>query len=196
MAAEKDWNYCVVLRPFKLDAEVQMNNDFNPFRFLPVGFGMPMVDVQEWLMRSAGVTWRFLVAVDREKGLSTGHIRGAYVELGSDWLEDVRKLVRAADVIVFVPGGTPGIGQELELILKERPHHTVILFPRQQGNERLYKQIDTLASLDPYRPLVPRKGAIILPLKDDADAMHLQAYPLTPTSARKVLKARSGAQID
>src|SRR4051794_40022989 len=87
--------YGILLRSFRRDARIHVPNHFNIFRFSPIGFGLPMLDAQKWIMRAATDQWRFVAW-----GGKAGHVRPPSVRSDdSNWFKDVKEVGVLADVI-------------------------------------------------------------------------------------------------
>lgn len=183
------YNYCLILRPFNADADIRMKNTFNPFVWLGIGFGMPIVDAQEWIIRCCPTGWRFF-----SWGGKTGAIRPSRVISGEDWFDELKGIAKSADVVVIFPGSSESISRELDFILQEIVHHSVIFFPPRDQNDRLYRQIEGSPSLNSrFRDLSPA-GCLILPFRTpDGDLSLAARYPLNARSFRRVLEARRAA---
>jgi hypothetical protein len=181
--------YCLVLRSFAFDADVKLPNDFNPFFGFPVGFGMPIIDAQEWLMRAAGPKWRFF-----SWGGRTGAVRPVRVVASEEWLSDVKIAILRAGVVFIIPGTSPSLLLEIEFALAERPHHVVFVFPPIAQNPQLYRALNSNPLLASLAQRVPPAGGLLLPFQPtERESLDIATYPINQQQLRRVLEARSRA---
>lgn len=184
-----EYKYCLILRPFNADADVRMRNTFNPFVWFGIGFGMPIVDAQEWIIRCSPTGWRFF-----SWGGKIGAIRPSRVVSGEDWFDDLKSIAKSADVVVLIPGSSDSISKELDFLLQEVVHRSVIFFPPCAQNDRLYRQIERSVSLNSIFRALPPEGCLVLPFRTPTGALSLDArYPLNARWFRRVLEARRNA---
>ena len=181
-------NYCLLLRPFNADSNVKLINTLNPFLRIGIGFGMPIIDVQEWMIRCSSPDWRFF-----SWGGDVGGIRPSRVVAKDNWFDDLKKIARLVDVIVMIAGYSESIKTELDFLLKEVVHHCIILFPPRSQNEQRYREIRESARLRPLLPGVPDEGCLFLPYRGLDGSVEFASYPLTRRSLRLVLEARRKA---
>jgi hypothetical protein len=127
--------YCLFLRPLKDDADIRTTNVFNPARFLSVGFGLPWIDIQEWIMRSTGTRWRFV----SQGGIRT-NVRPVRLKAGADWKAAVEDAGSSVHAIILVPGAMPGIRWEYHRFLESRPERLIFLLPP-KDNTKFYMRI-------------------------------------------------------
>jgi len=182
------YRYCLILRSFTADANVRLANTLNPFIRFGIGFGMPIVDVQEWVLRYSPQNCRFL-----SWGGKLGPIRPVRVIAGDYWFDELQKVARLCDVVVMIADWSESVSLELKFLLEELVHHSVILFPPRRGNELQYRRIERSPILRPLLGCVPEKGCLLLPYRGPDGGLAAATYPLTPRSLVQVLEARSNA---
>jgi hypothetical protein len=184
------FSYVLYLRPLSTDAEIQIHQTFNVFQIVAWNFGMPFIDVQEWLLRCTDSKWRFL----SEGGLTT-NIRPARLLVTDDWFTDITAAGAKCAVIIMLVGTSDGIVKEFEYFLATHPHKLIIIAPPREGNEKYYQSIATsnLNILNFVR-MSPETGSLILPAIFDGK-LYLNQYPFSKRSLRAALAARRGVQV-
>jgi hypothetical protein len=95
-------------------------NTRNPFQTVMPSFGMPFIELQDWLLRIAPKKWRFL----SEGGLTT-NVRPVEIRDSRNWFEDIKAVGALADVIILIPGLTEGILKEIEYFMQTRVHNII-----------------------------------------------------------------------
>jgi hypothetical protein len=183
--------YALYLRPLLTDAELRIHQTLNPFQLLAPGLGMPFLEMQEWLIRTAPRHWRFL----SEGGLTT-NVRPVAIEDSGDWFQDIKQVGGFVDVIVIIPGTTPGIILEADHFMQSRIHNVVVVVPPRKGNEKYFATIvghrhELLRQI----AASPASGAFVLPDRLGKTVSY-KTYPLTRKAWRCILEARRhGASI-
>ncbi|WP_234683511.1 hypothetical protein [Bradyrhizobium monzae] len=137
ISSESEFGYGLVLRPFEMDAQIRMQNTFNPFPAVGIGFGMPIIDVQEWIIRSSPRNWRWF-----SWGGNVGPIRPIKVISGDNWFDELKPIIMLADVTIIIPGASDSMRQEYVFLLEKKANQAVILFPPRLQNDRFYHGIE------------------------------------------------------
>jgi hypothetical protein len=186
--SETEFNYGL-LRPFNMDAEIRMENALNPFVAIGIGFGMPIIDVQEWIIRCSPPNWRWF-----SWGGKVGAIRPIRIISNDSWFEELKPIVKLAHVVIIIPGPSDSISKEFDFLLDERVHHVVILFPPRPQNDRFYRQIQDSERFAEFLAHVPDGGCLCLPYRrPDVARVAFAQYPLNSRSLKRVLEARKHA---
>lgn len=174
-------HYALYLRPLHVDARIRTGDTRNP---LP-GMGLPFMELQEWLIRTASPKWRFL----SEGGLTT-NVRPTEIVASADWFEDIAKVGSLVHVVVMIPGNTPGVLREMEHFLRTRPHNLIVVVPPREGNEYYFARLDGAEDHELIRCVLmsPEGGALILPFVDGS--LKFARYPLDRRGWAKALEAR------
>jgi hypothetical protein len=184
----RQFKYCLVLRPFSADARIKMKNTLNPFVSIGISFGMPFLDVQEWIVRYSPSNWRFF-----SWGGTIGAIRPIRIVSKDNWFDDLTTIAKLADVVILIPGSSYSIARELDFLIQELTHRSVIVFPPRNGNERLYLEVKDSERFRDFLPKVPEEGCFFLPFKDLTGALAFASYPLNVKTFVRVLEARQKA---
>ena len=189
ISSETEFNYGLVLRRFDMDAQIRMQNTLNPFVAVGIGFGMPIIDVQEWIIRYSPRNWRWF-----SWGGSVGPIRPIKIISNDNWFEELQPIIKLADVVIIIPGPSDSIHKEFDFLLDERVHHAVILFPPRLQNESFYHQIQDSKRFAALLANVPNEGCFFLPYRrSDFASVDFAKYPLNSRSLKRILEARMNA---
>jgi len=150
-----DRDYCVILRSFRVDSNVALQNTLNPLRI--VGFGMPIIDIQEWIVRIASPHWRFL----SWKG-SVGAVRPTRVLSDADWFSHVMETIDLVSAVIIIPAATEALDMEILHVMGHAPEKAIILFPPRNANPLIYHgaRQPEMAAL---QQRTPEEGSIFLP---------------------------------
>jgi hypothetical protein len=189
MSSETEFNYGLVLRPFDTDAQIRMQNTLNPFVVVGIGFGMPIIDIQEWIIRYSPRNWRWF-----SWGGKVGPIRPIRIISNDKWFEELKPIVKLADVVIMIPGPSDSISKEFDFLLDERAHHAVMLFPPRLQNDGFCYQIRGSKRFAEFLTDVPNEGCFFLPYqRPDFPHVDFAKYPLNSRSLKRILKARRNA---
>jgi hypothetical protein len=153
MSTETEFNYGLVVRPFDMDAQIRMQNTLNPFAAIGIGFGMPIIDVQEWIIRYSPRNWRWF-----SWGGKVGPIRPIRIISNDNRFEELKPNLKLADVVITIPGPSNSISNEFDFLLGERVHHAIILFPPRLQNDDFYHRIQSSKRFAKLLAHVPNEG--------------------------------------
>jgi hypothetical protein len=166
-----------------------MENTLNPFVAVGIGFGMPIIDVQEWIIRYSPRNWRWF-----SWGGKVGSIRPIRIISNDNWFEELKPIIKLADVVIIIPGPSDSISKEFEFLLDERVHHSVILFPPRLQNERFYHQVQNSKRFAEIMVNIPEEGCFCLPYKGpDFARVRFAKYPLNSRNLKRILEAKKNA---
>jgi hypothetical protein len=131
-------------------------------------------------------------------GGETGSIRPISVNSTDEgWYQELKPIIKLSDVAIMIPGPSLPVLEEFDLLLDQRLHHSVLLFPPRLQNETFYDRIRASARFAEYLPQVPDDGCFLLPYeRPDSASLDFAKYPLTSRNLRMILKARSRAGKD
>ena len=142
--------FALYLRHFGIDAH-RRSAHMDPLWQEPSQFEPPVTQKVDFETALADALWDYVpvVALDRElKALGAGRTRVDDAE----WLEVVRKLIVRADSVVLIPGTTPGLIAEYEIIQSLRAlEKTCFVMPPSRLRDRSAAQAHWKASADVLR---------------------------------------------